>query len=130
MEGKRKFSDQVPFFDNIYHPALDERLIMSPSLSNQVLLERHWRSVWRDTLAVDPTPLSEIPERYVTEFMPAIFDHDTFFSFVIPPHTSSVYFPPVMRTRVWVSVFGGPWQCEQTYVEGPLCRISLERVNE
>lgn len=130
MNGKRKFSDRVPFCDNIFDPELDERLILSPALSNQVLIERAWRSHWRDTLAVDPTPISEIPERQFAEFMPAIFHYDTWFSFADPTATSAVYFPPVIRTRIWVSVFGGPWQCEQTFVDGPFCRINLDRVNE
>lgn len=130
MNGKRKFSDQVPFYDNIFDPSIDERLIMSPALSNQVLIERQWQSQWADTLAVDPTPISEIPERYVTEFFPAIFNYDTFFTFHDPTATSSVYFAPVMRARIWVSVYGSQWQCEQTYVESALCRIDLDHVNE
>lgn len=104
---------------------LEERCILSPNLCEQVIIEKNWRSQWPDV-----TEPERLPERIYAERMPAIFNHDVWFSFSDAPATSSVYYFPVERTRIWYSVYGSQWMLEQTYVSGPLCRIDLDRVNE
>lgn len=104
---------------------LDERLIMSPYLCNQVLIERNWRSLHHDVARPE-----DVPERFFTERFPAIFHENVWFNFDWTTATSNVFFFPVMRERIWVSAYGGAWQCEQTMIAGPLCRFDVDRTNE
>lgn len=104
---------------------LEERCILSPNLCEQVTIERNWRSQNPDV-----TEPELLPERGYGETMPAIFNLDVWFNFSDPHATSSVFYMPVERRRIWYSTYGGPWMLEQTYIAGPLCRIDLDRVNE
>lgn len=125
MSTKRKFTT---FLNEEDLQSLDERCILSSFLANQVLIERAWRSCFRGLPL--PENLSDIPERRFVEHMPAIFDYDLWFNFDNVNATSSVYINPMRRVRIWVSIHGGDWQCEQTFVDGPLCTFDVDRVNE
>jgi hypothetical protein len=129
MAQKRKVR---AWYSESDHKILEERMILSPHLANQYIIEKNWRALHLDVFpeAPDANIVPELlPERYFEEQLPAIFHEAVWFEF--GANSSTVAFQmPVQRQRTWVSVYGGQWQCEQTFVTGPLCKFNIDRCNE
>lgn len=99
-------------------------MLSSPHLAVQYLMEKNWRAHNHDVAVPE-----DVPERFFNEQLPAIFNEAVWFEF--GANTSTVAFHmPVQRQRTWVSTYGGQWQCEQTFVNGPLCKFNIDRCNE